>query len=111
MRDHSMTKALAEASSAAADSIESKRRAMQSPEVSAFIKEGAGLAEPVERPPLPVAPAPEPTLIQLNAKIPEDLHRRARRAVFENQLGRLEPSSIQELVAQALRAELKRLGY
>lgn len=117
MSEKSMSDALAKAQAnrgeptVSTEDLAAKKRAMESPEVFAFIKEGAVPLStelpPIQRPAAHV----DPMLIQMNAKIPEDLYQRSKRAVFENQLSRLEPSSLQELVSQALRAELRRLGY
>ena len=95
----------------ATDEVAAKRRAILDPDVGAFIKVGAVG---------PTAPAVEPTYrstsrshsdAQLNTRIPADLYQRARRAVFECQMSKTEPSTIQDLVSQALQAELKRLGF
>lgn len=117
MSEKSMSDALARSqvhrteSAVPVEDLDAKKRAMESPEITAFIREGAVPGEVGSPGPVRQAPRVDPTLIQLNAKIPEDLYQRSRRAVFENQLSRLEPSSLQELVSQALRAELRRLGY
>lgn len=92
------------------EALASKRRALSSPEVDAFIKEGAD-RPPIERFGPDAATRSTPRGAQLNARIPEELYHRARRAVFENQMSNLEPSSLQDLVSQALSAELRRLGY
>ena len=89
--------------------LAAKRRAIEEPGVSAFIKGGANVPTEAVRRPGPI-PAPRPD-VQLNTKIPEDLYHRARRAVFESQMSGAEPGTIQELVSQALHAELKRLGF
>lgn len=95
----------------ASDEVATKRRAILDPNVGAFIKVGAVGS---------TAPAVESTYrsasrahseAQLNTRIPADLYQRARRAVFECQMSKAEPSTIQDLVSQALQAELKRLGF
>lgn len=112
MGERTMSAALAGANSKAGapslDDLAAKRRAMQEPEVSTFIKAGRGATEsdPMLRPAVHAQPE-----VQLNTKIPEDLYQRARRAVFECQMSRTSPGTIQDLVSQALHAELKRLGF
>ena len=117
MAERSMTKALARSRpeslcppSSKQEELASKKRALASPEVGAFIKEGAGASQP-ERPVAEASTRGAPGAAQLNAKIPADLYQRARRAVFENQMSKLQPSTLQDLVSQALSAELRRLGY
>ena len=114
MGERTMSDALAatrparDASSAPRD-LAAKRRAIEEPGVSAFIKGGANMsAEAASRPRPITGSRPD---VQLNTKIPEDLYQRARRAVFESQMSNAEPGTIQELVSQALHAELKRLGF
>jgi len=112
MGDRTMSAALAgsnpKAASPSIDDLAAKRRAIQKPEVSTFIKAGRGASEsdPMLRP-----AGHAPADVQLNTKIPEDLYQRARRAVFECQMSRTSPDTIQDLVSQALNAELKRLGF
>jgi len=95
----------------ASDEVAAKRRAILDPDVGAFIKAGtSGSTAPgAESPHRPTSSSPPDA--QLNTRIPADLYQRARRAVFECQMSKAEPSTIQDLVSQALHAELKRLGF
>lgn len=90
--------------------LASKKRALASPEVDAFIKEGAERS-PRERFSATAATRGSARGAQLNVRIPEELYHRARRAVFENQMSNVEPGTLQDLVSQALSGELRRLGY
>lgn len=115
MGERTMSDALAgvrsvsETAATAPRDLASKRRAIEEPGVNAFIKAGADATPAIVARPRPASPArPD---VQLNTKIPEDLYQRARRAVFECQMSNAEPSTIQDLVSQALHAELKRLGF
>lgn len=92
------------------EGLASKKRALASPEVDAFIKEGAGRS-PSERFVATASTRGTARGAQLNVRIPEELYHRARRAVFENQMSNVEPDTLQDLVSQALSAELRRLGY
>ena len=117
MADRSMSNALAQTLAdcprgmeSRHEALASKRRALTSPQVDAFIKEGAD-RPPIERLDADAAARGTSRSAQLNARVPEEVYHRARRAVFENQMSNLEPSSLQDLVSQALTAELRRLGY
>lgn len=117
MAERSMSNALArtladpaQTSASKNEDLASKKRALAAPEVGAFIKEGT---RPSRSENFAVDAATRVTSrsAHLNARIPEDLHLRARRAVFENQMSNVEPNTLQDLVSQALNAELRRLGY
>lgn len=93
---------------------ENKRALLSNPEVKDFIKNGAPTSQP------PVVSTPRASeddeesiksLTQLNSRIPKGLMRRLKRAAFENKESGLEPSTLQDVVVQALDNELKRLGY
>ena len=93
------------------DHLASKKRVIESPEVNAFIRDGS-IATDLEQGSLAHSmPRATQQDVQLNAKIPAELYQRARRAVFENQMSKLEPQTLQDLVCQALSVELRRLGY
>jgi hypothetical protein len=92
------------------EGLASKKRALASPEVDAFIKEGSERSRGERFGPT-VATRGAARGAQLNVRIPEELYQRARRAVFENQMSNVEPGTLQDLVSQALSAELRRLGY
>lgn len=113
MGERTMSDALASSSvaSPATSDTASKRRAIDEPEVNAFIRQGnSGSAPLAAQRAQPVRPSRQPD-VQLNTKIPVDLHQRARRAVFESQMSNADPNTIQDLVSQALQAELRRLGF
>jgi hypothetical protein len=117
MADRSMSNALArtlsrgsQRAAAKEEDLASKKRALASPEVDAFIKQGAECS-PSERFGATAATRGTARGAQLNVRIPEELYHRARRAVFENQMSSVEPGTLQDLVSQALSAELRRLGY
>lgn len=119
MVDRTMSAALARTQTVVRDAtvgkhenLESKKRAIESPEVNAFIKDGTAAAttDVPNTPRFSLGTQPVHDS-QLNAKIPAELYQRARRAVFENQMSNLEPRTLQDLVSQALSAELRRLGY
>ena len=116
MSDRSMSSALTrtlaacpQGATSKQEDLASKRRALSSPEIESFIREGADRAPGK----FGVEAASRATLrgAQLNARVPEELYNRARRAVFENQMSNVEPSTLQGLVSRALSAELRRLGY
>lgn len=92
------------------EDLASKKRALASPEVDAFIKEGAERSRS-ERFGATASTRGTARGAQLNVRIPEELYHRARRAVFENQMSNVEPGTLQDLVSQALSVELRRLGY
>ena len=95
----------------APDDVAAKRRTILDPDVGAFIKVGAVNSAGSVLEPTHTSVGRSHSDAQLNTRIPADLYQRARRAVFECQMGKTEPSTIQGLVSQALRAELKRLGF
>ena len=113
MAEHKMSEALERTQArSASDDVDAKRRAILNPDVDAFIKGGA--TSPSAR--ALVGPAHKAASLshpdaQLNTRIPADLYQRARRAVFECRMSSTEPTTIQDLVSQALRSELKRLGF
>tara|TARA_R110002096_G_scaffold50471_2_gene132447 strand:+ start:537 stop:875 length:339 start_codon:yes stop_codon:yes gene_type:complete len=112
MAESKMSDALERARArSASDEVAAKRRAILDPDVGAFIKVGAAdsTAPIVESTIRPASRANSDA--QLNTRIPADLYQRARRAVFECQMSKTEPSTIQDLVSQALQSELKRLGF
>lgn len=112
MAERKMSEALEEAKHrTTGDGVAAKRRAILDPEVGAFIRVGAlPPGTTASDPPHRTARAATADM-QLNTRVPADLYQRARRAVFECQMSETEPCTIQDLVSQALRAELKRLGF
>ena len=90
--------------------VAAKRRAFLDPEVGAFIRSGPA-TNTRTTPATSVSAAATHPDMQLNTRVPADIYQRARRAVFECRMSEVQPSTIQELVSQALHAELKRLGF
>ena len=112
MAEHKMSDALERTRARSApDDVAAKRRAILDPDVGAFIKDGTASSAAAAREPAHRSPSRSHSDAQLNTRIPADIYQRARRAVFECQISKTEPSTIQDLVSQALQAELKRLGF
>lgn len=110
MAERKMTEALQDTKyRTATDRVADKRRAILDPDVGAFIKAGAMDSSATDHHQPSVGDAPAD--VQLNTRVPSALYQRARRAVFESQMSKAEPGTIQDLVSMALHAELKRLGF
>ena len=59
----------------------------------------------------PANPAAQSTLVALTARIPADKFQALKRASFERQLQGVEPSSMQDIVEEALTPWLRKHGY
>ncbi|MCA8952049.1 MAG: hypothetical protein KDE27_21245 [Planctomycetes bacterium] len=111
MAERKMSDALAGDEGALPDaSVAAKRRAFLDPDVGAFIRHG-NATNARTAPAGSAGPASTAPDAQLNTRVPADIYQRARRAVFECRMSDVEPRTIQDLVSQALHAELKRLGF
>jgi hypothetical protein len=92
------------------DLLEMKRKALQDPRIKDFIKHG-----PMDSPQTPGAAQflseEKIEYTQLNVRVPVLPLKRLKRAAFEQQQGNLQPDTVQEILMQALNAELRKMGY
>jgi hypothetical protein len=58
-----------------------------------------------------ISPASQSTLVPLTARIPAEKFQALKRASFERQLQGVEPSSMQDIVEEALTPWLRKHGY
>ena len=94
------------------ESLEIKRKALQSERVTDFIKKGPSEEAEVAAEKQEEHRVKEVTeYLQLNVRIPSNLLMRVKRAAFENKASNLEPSTVQGVVIQALTGELRKMGY
>lgn len=114
MARRSMAESLAEEKTdeqSRAEMLALKKRALGTQRVTEFIKRGDSDAPEASRSSIAASTGSLAEAAQLNTRIPAEILLRLKRAAFENKMSNLTPDTLQGIVAKALDAELRRLGY